>query len=91
MSSSPPAERRGRAWSLRTRLLLGQIVLLVVVVVGTGAATELALQQFLVHQLDTGLIDIEHRALVDSGGGPSLGPRPQGTGSTGAPQLPPPE
>ncbi|MFE3793391.1 ATP-binding protein [Nocardia tengchongensis] len=91
MFSSPPAERRGRAWSLRTRLLLGQIVLLVVVVVGTGAATELALQQFLVHQLDTGLIDIEHRALVDSGGGPSLGPRPQGPGSTGAPQLPPPE
>lgn len=88
MSSSPPAERRGRAWSLRTRLLLGQILLLVVVVVGTGAATELALQQFLVHQLDTGLIDLEHRALADTGGGPSLGPRPQGPGSTSTPQPP---
>ncbi len=82
MSSS----RRGeplRHWSLRTRLLIGQLVLLVVVVVGIGLTTELALQQFLVHQVDTELVDAQKRSLLDAGGGPSLGPRP-----ADAPPLP---
>jgi two-component system OmpR family sensor kinase len=78
-----------RRWSLRLRLLVGQVLLLVLVVVGIGAATELALQQFLVHQLDTQLMDTEHHALFDSGGGPSVGPVP--TGRDGHPIPPPPE
>lgn len=87
MSSNPPAEalaseprsRRwwsARGWSLRARLLVGQLLLLVVVVVGIGAATEFALQQFLVHQLDTELVDVQKRSLGEAGGGPSLGPPP---------------
>lgn len=66
-----------RRWSLRARLLIGQVLLLVLVVVGIGAATELALHQFLVRQLDTQLVEMSHRALVESGGGPSLGPIPR--------------
>ena len=51
MSSSRPASTR-RAWSLRLRLLVGQIVVLAVVCVGITAATELALLHHLVAQLD---------------------------------------
>ncbi|MCU1642430.1 MAG: Histidine kinase [Nocardia sp.] len=74
----PRGARPPRRWSLRARLLVGQVLLLVIVVVGIGAATELALQQFLVHQLDTELIGVQKRSLGDAGGGPSLGPRPDG-------------
>ncbi|MFI1917962.1 ATP-binding protein [Nocardia sp. NPDC020380] len=92
MSSSPRADaarriRSPRRWSLRARLLVGQVLLLVIVVVGIGAATEAALHHFLVRQLDTGLVDIEQRSLGAAGGGPSLGP-PPGTGA--APAQPPP-
>ncbi|WP_216903093.1 sensor histidine kinase [Nocardia alni] len=66
-----------RRWSLRARLLVGQVLLLVLVVVGIGAATEIALHQFLVRQLDTQLVEMNHRALIESGGGPSLGPIPR--------------
>ncbi|MCX4098151.1 sensor histidine kinase [Nocardia sp. alder85J] len=83
MCSSRPAEsgrRRGfwrpRHWSLRLRLLAGQVLLLVAVVTGVGAVTEIALQQFLVHQLDVQLYDLQNPSLVDVGGGPRLGPRP---------------
>ncbi|MFF0457493.1 ATP-binding protein [Nocardia africana] len=87
MSSNPRAEAAAteprsrhwwsaRGWSLRARLLVGQLLLLVVVVVGIGAATEFALQQFLVHQLDTELVDVQKRSLGEAGGGPSLGPPP---------------
>jgi len=62
----------------------------VIVVVGIGAATELALQQFLVHQLDTELIDMQRRSLADVGGGPSLGPPPGGQGPGGQAPTPPP-
>ncbi|MFQ6398118.1 sensor histidine kinase [Nocardia sp. KC 131] len=94
MSSSPRAEVRRRLWSprrwsLRARLLVGQVLLLVVVVVGIGVATELALQQFLVHQLDTELTDVQKRSLMDSGGGPSLDP-PPGQRPDGQPPPPPP-
>lgn len=59
-----------------------------IVVVGIGAATELALQQFLVHQLDTELIDMQRRSLADVGGGPSLGPPPGGQAPTPPPRPP---
>ncbi|RAU95926.1 two-component sensor histidine kinase, partial [Mycolicibacter senuensis] len=56
MSSSRPAEslRAGtrRSWSLRARLLAGQVALLTVACLGIGAVTELALYQYLVSQLD---------------------------------------
>ncbi|MEU1994281.1 HAMP domain-containing sensor histidine kinase [Nocardia gamkensis] len=95
MSSSPQAEAarrvlRPRRWSLRARLLVGQVLLLVIVVVGIGAATEFALRQFLVHQLDTELIDVQKRSLGDVGGGPSLGPPPSGQPPPPPPPLPPP-
>jgi two-component system, OmpR family, sensor kinase len=81
MSSNPPAEsgrrrRLWRPWSLRLRLLIGQVLLLVAVVTGVGAVTEIALQQFLVHQLDVQLYDLQNPSLMDVGGGPRLGPRP---------------
>ncbi|MFI7667834.1 sensor histidine kinase [Nocardia sp. NPDC049526] len=95
MSSSPQTEvarrvLKPRRWSLRARLLVGQVLLLVIVVVGIGAATEFALQQFLVHQLDTELVDVQKRSLGDVGGGPSLGPRPSGQPSMPPPPPPPP-
>ncbi|MFE3225577.1 sensor histidine kinase [Nocardia sp. NPDC059228] len=75
--SGRPAEPRARRrWSLRRRLLVGQVVLLVAVVAGIGIATELALQQFLVHQVDVDLTETTEHALGDVGGGPSLGPPP---------------
>ncbi|MQY20281.1 sensor histidine kinase [Nocardia macrotermitis] len=77
-----------RRWSLRLRLLVGQVLLLVLVVVGIGAATELALQQFLVHQLDTQLMDTEKHALMDSGGGSLVGPLPADWSAHPPPRLP---
>ncbi|OHU97494.1 sensor histidine kinase [Mycobacterium talmoniae] len=61
MSSNPPGSGR-RVWSLRARLLVGQIVLLVAVCVGIGAVTELALHQYLVGQLDHELHKAAHRS-----------------------------
>ncbi|HEU0190436.1 MAG TPA: HAMP domain-containing sensor histidine kinase [Mycobacterium sp.] len=67
MCSSPRPERRGpggprHVWSLRARLLIGQILLLACACVGIGAVTEVALYQYLVRQLDTQLHDAAHRA-----------------------------
>ncbi|RMI31902.1 sensor histidine kinase [Nocardia stercoris] len=91
MSSNPPPEpgRRWspRQWSLRFRLLVGQVLLLVVVVVGIGAATEIALQQFLIRQLDSGLAEAEQHSLMAAGGGPSMGPPPPDL--RGLPPFPP--
>ncbi|WP_084531995.1 sensor histidine kinase [Nocardia miyunensis] len=81
-----PGRWSPRRWSLRLRLLVGQVLLLVLVVVGIGTATEIALQQFLVHQLDTQLVESEKHAVFDSGGGPDVGPLPDGM-----PAHPPPE
>src|ERR1700757_214852 len=69
--------RSPRAWSLRARLLLTVAMLLVVVCVGTGAGTELAMRKFLIDQLDTQVIDAAKRstALFDMGHPP---PRPPG-------------
>lgn len=53
MSSSPQAEpRRGRAVTLRTKLVAGMVVVLVLLCAGFGVATELALSDHLVKQLD---------------------------------------
>jgi two-component system OmpR family sensor kinase len=52
----------GGAWSLRLRLLVGQVLILVIVCVGIGAVTELALYKYLVAQLDTELHDASQRS-----------------------------
>lgn len=58
-SNQPPA----RAWSLRARLLAGQIIILAIACIGIGAVTELALYGYLVGQLDTQLHDATHRSV----------------------------
>src|SRR6516165_9851561 len=63
MSSSQPARTR-RVWSLRLRLLAGQIVVLAVVCVGISAATELALLHHLVAQLDGQLAGTSYRSAL---------------------------
>lgn len=54
MSSSRSSEAK-RVWSLRLRLLVGQVVVLAIVCVGISVATELALRHQLISQLDTQL------------------------------------
>ncbi len=61
----------GRTWSLRLRLLIGQVVVLAIVCVGIGAVTELALYRYLVGQLDTELQDASHRSVRILGEPPS--------------------
>src|ERR1700756_3059383 len=63
MSSSQSARKR-RAWSLRLRLLVGQIVVLAVVCVGISAATELALRHHLLTQLDGQLAGTSYRSAL---------------------------
>ena len=67
MSSSPPAEaatriRSPRTWSLRARLLATQVVLLALVCAAVGVGTELALQHFLMNQLDDRLAETARRS-----------------------------
>ncbi|WP_375484565.1 sensor histidine kinase [uncultured Mycobacterium sp.] len=66
MSSSRPASTR-RIWSLRLRLLAGQVVVLALVCVGIGAVTELALYRYLVGQLDQQLQGASHRSATTYG------------------------
>lgn len=63
MSSSQPASA-WRAWSLRLRLLVGQVVVLAVVCVGIIAATELALGHHLMAQLDSQLSGTSYRSAL---------------------------
>ena len=63
MSSSRPARTR-RVWSLRLRLLVGQVVVLAVVCLGITAATELALLHHLVAQLDGQLAGTSYRSAL---------------------------
>jgi two-component system OmpR family sensor kinase len=88
MSSSPPPEEirpvssrhgwlRPSTWSLRARLLVGQVLLLALVCVGVGVGTELALNQYLVHQLDGQLVDAARRSAMISSYPPP--PRPDGS------------
>lgn len=80
-SNPPPAEpvartrlRSPRTWSLRGRLLATQIVLLALVCAAVGVGTELALQRFLVNQLDAQLAETARR----SAGLFAFGPPPPG-------------
>ncbi|ORX06774.1 sensor histidine kinase [Mycolicibacillus trivialis] len=59
--------RNRRTWSLRTRLLAGQVVLLAAVCLGIGAVTEFALYRYLVGQLDTQLHEVARRSAVIHG------------------------
>lgn len=63
MSSSRPAKQR-RVWSLRLRLLAGQLVVLALVCIGITAVTELALNHHLVKQLDTQLGAASYRSAL---------------------------
>src|ERR1700757_3030849 len=63
MSSSQPARTR-RVWSLRLRLLVGQIIVLALVCIGITAATELALNHHLVKQLDAQLSGTSYRSAL---------------------------
>jgi len=62
--SSNPRPSSPRSWSLRARLLIGQVLLLAAVCVGIAAVTELALYQYLVSALDSQLHEVGHRASV---------------------------
>ncbi|RJQ85802.1 sensor histidine kinase [Amycolatopsis panacis] len=65
MSSSPQAEprRTRRPWSLRRRLIMQLAALLALVCVVVGVVTELALQDFLVRQLDSRLVAASERGV----------------------------
>ncbi|OBF49306.1 sensor histidine kinase [Mycolicibacterium monacense] len=91
-SNPPPAEPVGRTrlfsprtWSLRGRLLATQIVLLALVCAAVGVGTELALQRFLVNQLDTQLDETARRSV----GLFAFGPPPPPL-MLPAPRFPPP-
>src|ERR1700721_2390566 len=71
----------GQAWSLRFRLLVGQVVILAVVCIGIGAATELALYRYLVAQPVSKLRAPRHR----SGG--LLGDPPPARAELGRPPV----
>lgn len=103
MSSNPRAEptaasplRSPRSWSLRTRLIVTQLLLLAVVCAGIGIATEFALQRFLMNQLDEQVVEAGRRSSVifEFGPPPPPGmrvPVPPGTGISEPPLGPPPE
>lgn len=63
MSSSRRARAR-RVWSLRLRLLVGQVVVLAIVCLGITAVTELALRHHLVAQLDGQLSGTSYRSAL---------------------------
>lgn len=94
MSSSPraertpaPALRSPRTWSLRTRLIVTQLLLLAVVCAGIGVATEFALQRFLMNQLDEQVIEAGRRSSMIFEFGP---PPPPGMGMPVPPGMAPP-
>jgi two-component system, OmpR family, sensor kinase len=52
-----------RTWTLRMRLLVTQVLLLALVCVAIGVATEFALQRFLMRQLDTQVVEAARRSV----------------------------
>jgi two-component system OmpR family sensor kinase len=68
--------RSPRSWSLRTRLLASQILLLALVCAGIGVGTEIALQHFLTNQLDDRLAETGRRSVGLYEFGPPPGPPP---------------
>jgi two-component system OmpR family sensor kinase len=73
--------RSPRTWSLRTRLLVSQILLLALVCAGIGVGTIIALQHFLTNQLDDRLAETGRR----SAGLFEFGPPPPPPGFPGPP------
>jgi two-component system, OmpR family, sensor kinase len=68
--------RSPRTWSLRTRLLVSQVVLLALVCAAVGVGTLLALQSFLTHQLDDRLAETARRSATLFEFGPPPPPAP---------------
>ncbi|MBI3216512.1 MAG: HAMP domain-containing histidine kinase [Mycobacterium sp.] len=64
--------RRWRSWTLRTRIVVAQLILLAVVCAAISAGTMTALQRYLVHQLDQQVIDAGWRSAILF----SMGPPP---------------
>lgn len=92
MSSSPRAERTRaaalrspRSWSLRSRLIVTQVLLLAAVCAGIGIATEFALQRFLMNQLDDQVVEAGRRSSIIFEFGP-----PPPPGMAGPPGIPAP-
>ncbi|MDZ4233996.1 MAG: two-component sensor histidine kinase, partial [Dietzia sp.] len=98
MSSSQRADnsrallRDPRSWTLRTRLLVTQVLLLAVVCAGIGIATEFALQRFLMNQLDEQVVEAGRRSAVifDFGPPPPPGMAPPMMGPRDRRAGPPP-
>ncbi|MCX6483649.1 MAG: ATP-binding protein [Mycobacterium sp.] len=85
MFSSP----RSRPWSLRARLLAGQVALLAMVCIGIAGATEFALYRYLVGDLDGQLRQIAQRSsMMDHRLPPP--PAPDGLAPPAPPRPPPP-
>ncbi|ORW88116.1 sensor histidine kinase [Mycobacterium szulgai] len=91
MSSSRPA-KAPRVWSLRLRLLVGQVVVLAMVCVGIISATELSLHHHLMAQLDSQLGGTSYRSSLmyperhrDTHGFVRLGPGPKFLDAPGQP------
>lgn len=55
---------RASTWSLSARLLVGQVCLLLVVCLGIGAVTVLALHQYLIGEVDNQLRETAHRSAM---------------------------
>jgi two-component system OmpR family sensor kinase len=55
---------RASTWSLSARLLVGQVCLLLVVGLGIGAVTVLALHQYLISEVDNQLRETAHRSAI---------------------------
>jgi len=81
--------RSPRGWSLRTRLLVTQVLLLAVVCAGIGVATEFALQRFLMNQLDEQVVEAGRRSAVIFDFGPPP-PPDMGPPDMGPPVMRPP-
>ncbi|MFT3899792.1 MAG: HAMP domain-containing sensor histidine kinase [Gordonia sp. (in: high G+C Gram-positive bacteria)] len=64
------------AWSLRTRLVVGQLLVLALVCIGIGSTTEIALRHSLVAQLDNDLQDAVDRSVQVSESGRPNAPKP---------------
>ncbi|WP_313673699.1 HAMP domain-containing sensor histidine kinase [Mycolicibacterium sp.] len=80
MSSSPPVSAAPSTWSLRARLLAGQVALLAVVCLGIAAVTEAALYRYLIGELDGQLTQITQRsALIERRPTPTPPPPPAPT------------
>ena len=73
-------------WSLRARLLAGQIALLAVVCLGIAAVTEGALHRYLVGELDSQLLQITQRSSMMERRPPP--PPPLGATKTPPPPIP---